>query len=99
MLDDLIAAGDGLLTGRHPLATPTEITGGVLHYVGKRGYRGLREAGVLIRPRVESRRETFLRLFLVRCRFPEPVTPHFAIYTHLFGGQSVNKQMRTIRRR
>ncbi|TFD54189.1 hypothetical protein E3T55_04175 [Cryobacterium frigoriphilum] len=74
LLDDLIAAGDRLLTGRHPLASPAEITSGVVQYAGHRGAQRLREAELLMRPRVESRRETFLRLFLVRCGFPEPDT-------------------------
>lgn len=73
-LDDLIAIGDGLLAGRIPLATSEGIDVRVLENMGLRGSRRLREAALLIRPRVESRRETFLRLFLVRCGFPEPDT-------------------------
>jgi hypothetical protein len=73
-LDDLIAVGDGLLAGRLPLATSEGINARVLENVGLRGVRRLREAALLIRPRVESRRETFLRLFLMRCGFPEPDT-------------------------
>jgi hypothetical protein len=73
-LDDLIAAGDGLLTGRIPLASPADIAERVAEHAGQRGAQRLRAAQLLIRPRVESRRETFLRLFLVRCGFPEPDT-------------------------
>ncbi|RJT87769.1 DUF559 domain-containing protein [Cryobacterium melibiosiphilum] len=73
-LDDLIAAGDGLLTGRIPLASPPDIAERVLEHSRRRGAQRLREAVLLIRPRVESRRETFLRLFLVRSGFPEPDT-------------------------
>jgi len=43
-------------------------------HAGQRGARGLRAAAALIRPRVESRRETLLRLFLLECGFPEPDT-------------------------
>lgn len=73
-LDDLIAAGDGLLGGRHPLATTEEVAAAVGEYTGRRGSKRLREAERWLRPRVESRRETFLRLLMVRSGFPEPQT-------------------------
>ena len=73
-LNDLVAVGDHLLRPELGLATAPEITARILQYSGNRGARRLRAAGALIRPRVESRRETFLRLFLMMCGFPEPET-------------------------
>jgi hypothetical protein len=73
-LNDLVAAGDHLLRAELGLATAAEIAAGVVQYAGNRGVLRLRAAESLIRPRVESRRETFLRLFLVLCGFPEPET-------------------------
>ncbi|SEN74669.1 hypothetical protein E3O25_05855 [Cryobacterium sp. TMT1-3] len=73
-LNDLVAAGDHLLRPELGLATAPEISAQVVQYAGQRGARSLRAAEALIRPRVESRRETFLRLFLVLSGFPEPET-------------------------
>ena len=73
-LNDLVAAGDHLLRPPFGLATAPEITTRVGQYAGHRGAQRLRAAEALIRPRVESRRETFLRLFLLMCGFPEPDT-------------------------
>ena len=73
-LNDLVAAGDHLLRAELGLATASEIAARVVQYAGNRGARRLRAAEALIRPRVESRRETFLRLFLLTCGFPEPDT-------------------------
>ena len=73
-LNDLVAAGDHLLRPELGLATAPEIAARVVQYAGNRGALRLRAAEAMIRPRVESRRETFLRLFLVMCGFPEPET-------------------------
>ena len=73
-LNDLVAAGDHLLRPELGLATAPEIATRVVQYAGNRGTLRLRAAAALIRPRVESRRETFLRLFLLMCGFPEPET-------------------------
>ena len=73
-LNDLVAAGDHLLRAELGLATAVEIAARVVQYAGERGALRLRAAEALIRPRVESRRETFLRLFLLICGFPEPET-------------------------
>ena len=73
-LNDLVAAGDHLLRPELGLATAPEIAARVGQYAGQRGALQLRAAEAMIRPRVESRRETFLRLFLVMCGFPEPDT-------------------------
>jgi len=73
-LDDLIAAGDRLLGLPLPLAAHEELAVAVVGQAGHRGSRLLREAFAWVRPRVESRRETFLRLLIVRAGFPEPET-------------------------
>jgi len=73
-LDDLIAAGDRLLGLPHPLATAEEVAAAVGAQTGHRGARRLREAHFWVRPRVESPRETRLRLLIVRAGFPEPDT-------------------------
>ncbi|MDH6235909.1 hypothetical protein [Cryobacterium sp. CG_9.6] len=70
--DDLVAAGDHLLRAEFALADASALADAVAEHAGQRGARGLREAAALVRPRVESRRETHLRLFLLDCGFPEP---------------------------
>jgi hypothetical protein len=73
-LDDLIAAGDHLLGVLRPPATPAELAAAVASRAGQRGSQRLREALTCVRPRVESRQETRLRLLIVRAGFPEPDT-------------------------
>jgi hypothetical protein len=73
-LDDLIAAGDYLLGALRPPATMIELTNAVDRRPGHRGTRRLRQALVWVRPRVESRQETRLRLLILRAGFPEPET-------------------------
>ncbi|MCU1447115.1 hypothetical protein [Cryobacterium sp.] len=73
-LDDLIAAGDYLLGALDPPATLMELTNAVTDRFGNRGTQRLRQALLWVRPRVESRQETRLRLLIVRAGFPEPET-------------------------
>ncbi|QYF73816.1 hypothetical protein [Cryobacterium sp. PAMC25264] len=73
-LDDLIAAGDFLLGTRRPPAALIDLTAAVAHRFGQRGTQRLRQALVWVRPRVESRQETRLRLLILRAGFPEPET-------------------------
>ncbi|MGO4784862.1 DUF559 domain-containing protein [Cryobacterium sp. W22_MBD10_FK3] len=73
-LDDLIAVGDFLLGKLDPPATSSELAVAVTDRAGRRGVQRLRQALELVRPRVESRRETYLRLMVVRAGFPEPDT-------------------------
>jgi hypothetical protein len=73
-LDDLIAAGDYLLGSLNPPATLMELTNAVTDRFGNRGTQRLKEALVWVRPRVESRQETRLRLLILRAGFPEPET-------------------------
>lgn len=73
-LDDLIAAGDYLLGTLRPTATLSELTDAVASRAGQRGTHRLRQALLWVRPRVESRQETRLRLLIVRAGFPEPET-------------------------
>lgn len=73
-LDDLIAIGDFLLGKLEPPATTDQLAAAVAVRAGRRGVQRLREALEWVRPRVESRRETYLRLMVVRAGFPEPDT-------------------------
>ena len=73
-LDDLIAAGDYLLGSLRPPATLMDLTSAVTERFGNRGTQRLRQALLWVRPRVESRQETRLRLLILRAGFPEPET-------------------------
>ncbi|MGR0318755.1 hypothetical protein [Agromyces sp. ZXT2-3] len=70
--DDLIAAGDRLVGWRRPLATPEELRLAVRRHGSRRGAVRLREALAEVRPGSASRRESLLRLRVVRAGFPEP---------------------------
>jgi hypothetical protein len=73
-LDDLIALGDHLLGVLNPPYAIEHLRTAAAERSGHRGIRRLREALELVRPRVESRQETRLRLLLVRSGLPEPET-------------------------
>ena len=81
-LDDLVAAADYLLTGtepydgRRPLCRHDELEAAIARHRGCRGAASLRRALELARWGPLSRRETLLRLDLVRHRLPEPVPNH-----------------------
>ncbi|GAA4184621.1 hypothetical protein GCM10022288_05570 [Gryllotalpicola kribbensis] len=83
--EDLVAAGDFLLSGdawegarRRPRCTIGQLSDAVRRYAGKRGARNLRWALSRLRPGVDSRPESLLRLLLVEAGVPEPVV-HQAI--------------------
>lgn len=71
-LDDLIAAGDRLLGLPRPIATAAELDAAIERYGSGRGAVLLHSARLEIRPNVYSRRETFVRLVLLRAGLPEP---------------------------
>jgi very-short-patch-repair endonuclease len=76
-LDALVAVGDALAGSwsPHPAARrrPTaELARAVEARAGTRGAGRLRDALGLVRPRVESPKETELRLLLLRAGLPEP---------------------------
>lgn len=73
-LDDLIALGDHLLGVMDPPFVVDDLVRAVALRTGSRGIRRLRAALQEVRPRVESRQETRLRLLLVRAGLPEPET-------------------------
>ncbi|WP_120338025.1 hypothetical protein [Cryobacterium soli] len=73
-LDDLIALGDHLLGVMDPPYTRDDLARAVEARAGHRGIRRLRAAAEWVRPRVESRQETRLRLLIVRAGLPEPET-------------------------
>lgn len=70
--DDLVIAGDGLVSRRDPLATVEHLRQAVARNTGCRGNLALRAAFEQVRPRTDSARETSLRLLLTRARLPEP---------------------------
>ena len=70
-LDDVIAAGDFLLSGTTPLATIADLRAEIEHMGDVRGGM-LRRALAFLRPGVRSPRETKLRLRIVRAGLPEP---------------------------
>ncbi|KRE21591.1 hypothetical protein [Agromyces sp. Soil535] len=78
-VDDLVAAGDFLITGREKLGGGPRVASLATLTVGTaRHHRGvgagrLRDALPLLRPGPLSRRETLLRLRIVRAGLPEPM--------------------------
>ena len=78
-VDDLVATADYLLTGREPvggsraLCSRGELDAALLRFRGCRGAASLARALGLARHGPLSRRETLLRLDLVRGGLPEPV--------------------------
>ncbi|TFB96088.1 hypothetical protein [Cryobacterium sp. HLT2-28] len=70
---DLVAAADFLCAGREPRHTPSELRAAAARLVGRRGCRRLREAAFFARARVDSAKETEVRLLLVDAGLPEPV--------------------------
>ncbi|MFE6256402.1 hypothetical protein [Agromyces sp. NPDC057865] len=71
-IDDLIAAGDRILGLPRALATPDEIDRAMSEHGPRRGAVRLRTARPHLRANVYSRRETFVRLLIVRAGLPEP---------------------------
>lgn len=77
-LEDLISAGDFLITGTEPfddlppLASLDELRTAVELHAGARGIRRAREALESVRYGALSRRESFSRLMVVRAGLPEP---------------------------
>jgi very-short-patch-repair endonuclease len=77
-VDDLVAAGDFLITGRaalggcRPVATVPMLAEAVERHRGSAGAGLLRAALPLVRMGPLSRRETLLRLRIVRAGLPEP---------------------------
>ena len=69
---DLVIMGDGLVSKRRPGATMDGLRAAVTSRKGRRGYRALCDAIVLIRPRTDSARETILRLMILDAGLPEP---------------------------
>ncbi len=81
-VDDLVAAAEFLITGsqpydgRPPRCTPDELRSAISSHAGVRGIEALRRAFSLARWGALSRRETLMRLDLVRAGLPEPVPNH-----------------------
>ncbi|MBM7505433.1 hypothetical protein ACFPER_18255 [Agromyces aurantiacus] len=83
-VDDLVAVGDFLVTGQEPsgrsaaLCTRSELEAAIRRHRGCRGAIRLRAALALVRYGSLSRRETFMRLDLLRAGLPEP-TPNLVV--------------------
>ncbi|MDI2099537.1 hypothetical protein [Ruicaihuangia caeni] len=83
-VDELVAAGDFLITGTEPydgvtpLASYEQLSRAVSSRTGRRGIRKLRQALPLIRYGSLSPKETELRLLIVRAGLPEPV-PNYVL--------------------
>jgi hypothetical protein len=78
--NDLVAVGDYLLSGnpwhgadRRPFVTMEQLRVAAARYSGKRGARTLAWALPLVRPCVDSRPESHLRLLLISAGIPEPL--------------------------
>ena len=77
-LEDLVAAGDFLITGTEPydggtpLVRMPQLADAIRIQYGARGIRKAREAFALLRYGSLSRRESFTRLMLTRGGLPEP---------------------------
>ena len=74
--EQLIIAGDGLVTRKHPLTTLDRIHERVSRLRGGRGVRRLREAAPDIRSGTDSAAETRMRLIIIRGGLPEPAIGH-----------------------
>jgi hypothetical protein len=72
-LDELIAVGDELVRRRNPLATTEQVHAAVDAAAGRRGIAVVRRALSEVRAGVDSPRETWLRLLIVRSGLPEPM--------------------------
>lgn len=76
-LDDLIAAGDRLLSDKPILLTTRRhLQRAVVEHGVRRGARKLREALPQLRENVWSPRETWARLVILRAGLPEPARNH-----------------------
>lgn len=75
---ELTAVADFLCAGEHPRYTPADLLSAVSRLHGRRGCRALRVAGGLARARVDSPKETEVRLLVVAAGLPEPVV-NFAV--------------------
>ena len=79
--DELIAAGDGMVTRKHPLTTLELIDEYVAQLHGCRGAKRLRVAQPFVRSGTDSAAESRMRLILVRAGLPEPAIGH-TVYGH-----------------
>lgn len=75
-IDELVIAGDGMVTRKNPLTTREAIHAHVAGLRGVRGVRKLRAAEPDIRAGTDSAAETRMRLIIVRGGLPEPVVGH-----------------------
>lgn len=69
----LVAVGDYLLGGVHPISTIARLTDAAESWSPRRGVASLRQALPAVRSGVDSPKETELRLFVVSMGLPEPL--------------------------
>lgn len=67
---DLVAVGDYLIHRQSPITTAELLDESIERYPGRRGKPALREAHGLLNDRAESRRESLLRVILIRAALP-----------------------------
>ena len=70
---ELVSVADFLCAGPTPRYEPQDLRAAAAHLKGRRGCRALREAAALARARVDSPKETEVRMLLVDTGLPEPV--------------------------
>ena len=75
-VDELVVAGDGMVTRKNPLTTLDAIHTHVEGLRRLRGVRKLRAAEPYIRAGTDSAAESRMRLIIVRAGLPEPVVGH-----------------------
>ncbi len=70
-VEDLVAVGDYFIHWRSPLCSLDELRQRAAELRGRRGYRTARDAVELLDSRAESRRESHLRVIVVRAGLPD----------------------------
>ncbi|QEO08664.1 endonuclease domain-containing protein [Protaetiibacter larvae] len=70
---EVVAIGDHLIGGEHPLATTTELLAALARYEGRRGSKLMRDALPVLNGDAASVRETWLRVLIIDAGLPEPV--------------------------
>lgn len=71
-LDELVIAGDRLLSRKSPLCSRQDIERAIRSFAGRRGVRKLRAALTDMRAGIDSPKESGLRLTIVHAGLPEP---------------------------
>lgn len=81
---DLVAAGDYLLSWKHPKTTMARLQDAVTQYPSQRGRAVHHRALADLSPHSRSRPESLLRVALVASHLPDPI-PNFGVHLQLSG--------------